>query len=152
MEVLVGHMYLSFNQFRQMKFWTELNDIDNLIDLMKFSSHQIEIAPQEQYCHTKSFHDSISDFFLIDLPLTNIHHTWSNFRAAASCSRIDRNSVTKEWMEKLLKTHLKGLPRLVSDHVSLIIDTNHPKGGPTPFRFENMWFLRKELKQNIQKW
>lgn len=103
-------------------------------------------------CHTNSFHDRTSEFSQIDLPSPNLQHTWSNFRAQASCSRIYRIFVTKEWMEKLSKTHLKGQPRPVSDHVPLMIDINHPKGGPTPFRFENLWLQHKEFKQNIQEW
>lgn len=38
---------------------------------------------------SKCFHNWVSDFALIDLPLSNIKHTWSDFRVNASCSKID---------------------------------------------------------------
>lgn len=46
--------------------------------------------------YTQCFHDWISEFSLIDLPLMNVQHTWSNFRKNTSCSKIDRFFISKE--------------------------------------------------------
>lgn len=103
------HMHLRpFNQYRQ-SGRTELNDIGNLIDApwciggdfneILFSTDRNRTSARHH--RSNSFHEWISDFSLIDLPLPNLQHTWSNFRAEASCSRLDRIFVTKEWMDKL---------------------------------------------------
>lgn len=83
-------------------------------------------------------------FSLIDLPLPNLQFTWSNIQENASCSKLNRVFVTQEWMDKLPKTNLIGLPRPVSDHFPLLVNSSLHKGGPTPFRFENMWFHHKD--------
>lgn len=97
------------------------------------------------------FHRWVSDFSLIDLPLTNLKHTWSNFRTNASCSKLDRIFVSKDW-QSCPKVHLKGIPRVVSDHCPLLLATYGPKWGPMPFRFENMWFQHKSFKESILSW
>lgn len=102
--------------------------------------------------HSDRFHNWISDFSLLDWPMTNLRHTWSNFRINASCSKIDRIFVSKEGLDLNPKVYLKGLPRPVSDHCSLFIATEGPQGGPTPFRFEKMWLQHKTFKDSILSW
>ena len=41
--------------------------------------------------------------------------------------------------------------RCVSDHSSIILTTNPPSWGPSPFCFENMWLEHKSLKNNVFK-
>ena len=44
------------------------------------------------------------------------------------------------------------LVRIESDHFPLVLDTNPVKWGPSPFRFENVWFIHKEFLGNAKKW
>lgn len=55
-------------------------------------------------------------------------------------------------MLKLPTTNLIGLPRPVSDHCPLLINSSLPIGGLTPFGFENMWIRHKDFKPNISSW
>lgn len=131
--------------------WTELDDLDNLIDgpwCIGGDFNEIHYSTNRNgnsrlNRHTQYFHEWISVFSLIDLPVRNLHQTWSNFRENASCGKIDRFFVSPEWLEKVPNTHSKGLPRPVSDHVPLMVDINHPIEGLFPFRFENMWLITK---------
>lgn len=104
--------------------------------LMKASTLWIEKEAQEwMFVPTDSTIGSLIShwfFSLIDLPLTNLRHTWANFRPTASCSKIDRFFVSKEWLERNPSVHLKGLPRPVSDHCPLFLSTEGLNGGPTP--------------------
>lgn len=75
-----------------------------------------------------------------------------NFSSNASCSKIDRIFLSKEWLDRNPKVYLKGLPRPVSDHSPLFLSTEGLQGGPTPFRFENMWLRHKNFKESVLSW
>lgn len=40
----------------------------------------------------------------------------------------------------------------VSDHCPLLLNTDRPKTGPSPFRFENIWLRHSSFEQNIKSW
>ena len=42
--------------------------------------------------------------------------------------------------------------RVVSDHNPVVLDSNPPKWGPSPFRFENMWLEHKGFDKAFEKW
>ncbi|RVW16838.1 hypothetical protein CK203_098160 [Vitis vinifera] len=44
------------------------------------------------------------------------------------------------------------LPRWISDHWTIVLDTNPFKWGPTPFRFENMWLQHPSFKECFSTW
>ena len=41
---------------------------------------------------------------------------------------------------------------MVSDHCPVVLDSNPPKWGPTPFRFENIWLEHKFFGREFVKW
>lgn len=85
------------------EFWTEVDDIGNLIDKpwcvggdfneILFSSDRRDNSRLNGQTHC--FHNWLSVFSLIILPLLNLHHTWSNFRENTSCSKIERFFITR---------------------------------------------------------
>lgn len=101
-----------------------------------------EEFPQPQ---SKEFHEWVTQFALIDNPIKNVQYTWLNFRESAACSKIGWIFTS---MPKPIPRELgTGLPRPVSDHCPLFLDTDRPKTCPTPFRFENMWLRHSSFKQ-----
>lgn len=133
--------------------WPRQSNLRSLVCGRWFS--EILFASDRKGVTTKNFqfecfHDWVSDIALIDLHLTNIKHTRSNFRVNTSCSKIDRVFVSKDWLELHPENHLKGPPRPVSDHSPLLAGTDSLTGGPTPFRLENMWLKHPSFKQSIQ--
>ena len=40
--------------------------------------------------------------------------------------------------------------RAVSDHNPVILDSNPPNWGPSPFRFENMWLDYKDFDKVLK--
>lgn len=102
----------------KLEFWMELNDIGNLIvgpwyiggDFNEILFPSDRKGNSRTNKNLKCFHDWIAEFSLLDLPLTNLQHTWSNFRANASCNKIDRFFISKEWLDKQPKLTLKGCP------------------------------------------
>lgn len=81
-----------------------------------------------------------------------MRHTWSSFRAKASCSKIERLIVSKDWQELNPNVYLKRLLRPLSDHCPLLFTTECLQGVPTPFRSRNMWLKHKSFKAYILSW
>ena len=44
------------------------------------------------------------------------------------------------------------LPRPVSDHCPVLLDSDGIKSGPSPFRFENMWLKFEGFKDLLRGW
>ncbi|RVW60548.1 hypothetical protein CK203_061456 [Vitis vinifera] len=69
----------------------------------------------------RSFAQTVDDLELIDLPMQGGIATWSGGRNNQSWARLDRFLVTQQWLDMF-------------------------SGGPTPFRFENMWLKVDDFK------
>ena len=68
------------------------------------------------------------------------------------CKRLDKFLFTVEWDNFLAKCFQEALLRWTSDHTLVCLVTNPFKRGPTPFRFENMWLMHLEFKDNFSVW
>ena len=84
--------------------------------------------------------------------LWNSLHTWFNFRENLVCSRLDRFLFSCDWGDLYSQVRQEALVRVVSDHCPILLYTNPIKWGPTPFRFENMWFEHPDFKNNFKNW
>ncbi|OVA06217.1 hypothetical protein BVC80_2757g1 [Macleaya cordata] len=79
-------------------------------------------------------------------------------------SRLDRFLISPRFENKFPYLTQTAQPRPTSDHLPLLLDISDPSWGPSPFRFEAMWFQHKgspssilwqklqALKDNIKKW
>ena len=94
----------------------------------------------------------IRDCELLDPPLRNAPFTWSNMQESPVCKRLDRFLYSNEWEHLLPQSLQEVLPRWISDHWTIVLDTNPFKWGPTPFRFENMWLQHPSFKECFSSW
>ena len=94
----------------------------------------------------------IRDCELLDPPLRNAPFTWSNMQESPVCKRLDRFLYSNEWEHLLPQSLQEVLPRWISDHWTIVLDTNPFKWGPTPFRFENMWLQHPSFKECFSTW
>ncbi|RVW62759.1 hypothetical protein CK203_060220 [Vitis vinifera] len=70
-----------------------------------------------------------------------------------SCDRrLDRFLYSNEWERGFLQSIQEALLKLTSDHCPIVLDTNPFVWGPTPFRFENMWLMYFDFKDNLGCW
>lgn len=80
----------------------------------------------------RQFDDFISNTNLVDLPLHGRKYTW--YRSNGSCkSRLDRFLVNNVWLNRWPNSVQRGLPRLVSDHCPITLETRVVDWGPKPF-------------------
>ena len=67
-------------------------------------------------------------------------------------SRIDRFIVTADWENHCNKVTQSCLPRPVSDHFPIMLDSVGVRTGPAPFRFELMWLKYEGFKDLLKGW
>ena len=88
----------------------------------------------------------------MDPPLCNTRFTWSNLQENLVCCRLDRFLYSLGWDGVFPNSRQESLPRVVSDHCPIVLESCPLKWGPTPFRFENMWLEHACFKRNFEEW
>ena len=87
----------------------------------------------------KDFSEFIQDMGLIDLPLHGATYTWTRGEDFLQASRIDRFLISAEWNEFFGVVKQVALPRVLSDHSPLALESGDWTSDPSYFKFENMW-------------
>lgn len=97
-----------------------------------------------------AFDGFIRDSNMLDLPM--IGRKFSRYQPDGKCkSRIDRILVNNNWITVWPSSSLKGLPRTISDHCPLALETKTINWGPKPFRFVNAWCSYPNFLEFVEK-
>lgn len=98
------------------------------------------------------FNDFINDLELVDFNLSGGAYTWFRKNSSQS-SRMDRFLVSADWGDFFSNSVQTCLPRVLSDHVPLILECGGLQRGKSPFRFENMWLKESGFVEWVKsKW
>ena len=100
----------------------------------------------------EEFSDFIEGFNLIDLLLNGGMYSWCNGVANPSMSMIDRVLVFNEWEEHYSDVVQKLMPKPISDHNPLLLETGGMARGKSSFKFENMWLKVPDFVDKVQEW
>ena len=95
------------------------------------------------------FLDFISLHGLMDIPLEGGIFSWSN---CTSASRIDRFLFSPVLAEYFTHFSQKRLPRVLSDHFPILLESWSHRRGRIPFRFENMWLKAEGFLDKVKSW
>ena len=87
----------------------------------------------------RCFIEVLNELGLRDLPLQGGPFTWRGGLNNQCMSRLDKFLVMADWESQFSNVIQSTLPRPVSDHCLVLLDSDGIKSGPSPFRFENMW-------------
>ncbi|KAL4182307.1 hypothetical protein AMTRI_Chr12g241850 [Amborella trichopoda] len=89
---------------------------------------------------------------LLHIPLQGSRYTWSNHAPEPSPSKLDRFLLSLNWEEQFPRSFASALPKPISDHYPIILDTTTIRRGPKPFRFELAWLQKESLSTLIPTW
>jgi hypothetical protein len=99
------------------------------------------------------FSDFIEDLNLVDLPLGGGgRFTWSSGTANPSLSRIDRFLISSDWEDQFPDVVQSMLPRPLSNHHPILLETGKLTGGKCSFKFENMWLKTEGFVDRVKTW
>ena len=100
----------------------------------------------------RRFAEIVNEMGLRDLPLQGGPYTWSGGRNGRSMSRLDRFLVSSDWECQFSNVVQKCLPRPISDHFPILLDSDGVRTGPSPFRFELMWLKFRGFRELLKGW
>jgi hypothetical protein len=85
------------------------------------------------------FNEVIGNLGLLELQLKGRSFTWSNMQSSPLLEQLDWFFTSSNWISDFRNTMVFPLAKIVSDHVTCVvnIDTNIPKARI--FSFENYW-------------
>lgn len=109
-------------------------------------------APPDQW-RLKLFQDFIDNGQLRDLHFQGPQFTWFVIRHGRVFikQRLDRAMGNLSWCTAQPRTQIFHLPKLGSDHRSILLDTQPMEiRAPRPFRFEHFWITHAEFSSLIE--
>ncbi|KAL4198931.1 hypothetical protein AMTRI_Chr03g142470 [Amborella trichopoda] len=128
-------------------WWSELDYVAALLqpisclggdfNVTRWSYERNSLTPISQ--DMRDFADFISRNELIDILLQGNHFTWSNHA-------LPSQNLIASWSHALV------LPKPISDHCPIFLDTNIVRRGSKPFRFELAWLEEASLTTMIPTW
>jgi hypothetical protein len=98
------------------------------------------------------FSEFIFSLGLMDIPLEGLRYTWSNNCENSAMSRIDRFLYISEWEDRYPTVVQRRLPRLLSDHFPIMLESGEFLKGNRPFCFENMWLQAEGFGEMVKGW
>ena len=100
----------------------------------------------------RDFSGFIDKFELVDPLLGGGAFTWSGEEGGSLKARLDRFLFSGDWEDLVSGAMQILLPRLVSDHCSILLDCGGIRTGKSLFRFENMWLRVDGFMDKIKEW
>ena len=100
----------------------------------------------------RRFNEVLNELGLRDLPLQGGPFTWRGGHNNQCTSCLDRFLVSADWESQFSNVIQRTLPRPVSDHCPVLLDSDGIKSEPSPFRFENMWLKFEGFKDLLRGW
>jgi endonuclease/exonuclease/phosphatase family metal-dependent hydrolase len=98
------------------------------------------------------FNCVIDGLNLRELELSGRRYTWVNLLPNPTYEKLDRVLVSTEWELNHPLSTVVALPREISDHTPLIIDSGQPSSSNNAplFKFELVWLLRDGFMEMVK--
>lgn len=123
-----------------------IGDFNSILDARERAGSGWQVSTRE----INEFKYFVEENDLIDVGLQGRKYTW--YKPNGTCkSRIDRALINEKWAELWTDTGLRGLPRSISDHCAMILQTKLEHWGAKPFRFINAWFTHPQFRETVEK-
>lgn len=141
---IIGNIYASNCMLGRRQHWEELlNQMERWTDpWILGGDFNVVLSPDERkggegnVVAMNEFRNFVEEAQLADLPVAGGKFTWTNKRAEAISSRLDRFLVAGAVLENFPNLIQKMLPRMVSDHNPVVLTLDSEDWGPKPFRLD----------------
>ncbi|XP_070003185.1 uncharacterized protein [Nicotiana sylvestris] len=100
----------------------------------------------------RSFSEMIQDLDVMDLPLQGAHYTWSKGDNSLQASRINWFLICPEWNDSFKDVRQIALPKVISDHMPILLESGDLDATPSYFKFENMWLQSEGFIDKLKNW
>ena len=153
-------VYGSVKRSKREMFWEELGALKGLWEgpWCIGGDFNVVLSPNDRNLEgglshpMRRFNEVVNELGLRDLPLQGGPFTWRGGNGNQRMSRLDRFLVSADWESQFSNVIQRTLPRPVSDHCPVMLDSDGIKSGPSPFRFENMWLKFDGFKDLLRGW
>nr|XP_009610448.1 uncharacterized protein LOC104104150 [Nicotiana tomentosiformis]XP_016449348.1 PREDICTED: uncharacterized protein LOC107774363 [Nicotiana tabacum] len=98
------------------------------------------------------FSNFILELGLIDPPLNGVQYTWSRGENFTQASRIDRFLHSTEWGDSFKAVKQLSMPKVISNHKPILLESGDWEPTPSYFKFENMWLQTEGSMDMIKEW
>ncbi|OMO53991.1 reverse transcriptase [Corchorus capsularis] len=138
-------------------FWEELLELKMNYNFPWVLGGEFNVtrSPEEKRGATRNvnamldFSEFIDNAELVDLPMLGGKFTWSSKRDTPSMSRLDRVLFDVCFLNLFSCLHQRCLPRSLSDHNPVIVESSEVDWGPKPFKFCNHWLDHCSFKDLV---
>lgn len=101
----------------------------------------------------KAFRRTLEDCHLKDIGYSRVWFTWERGRLLENIirERIDRGVATNAWIQLFPNYSLRHLPQFLSDHCSLLLETEvgDSRQKLRRFHFEASWILKESCENEV---
>ncbi|PWA99289.1 RNA-directed DNA polymerase, eukaryota, Reverse transcriptase zinc-binding domain protein [Artemisia annua] len=98
----------------------------------------------------QTFNSFIDSSGLKEIMMGGRFFTWMN-KSGSKMSKLDRFLISEEVMDDNTDLKAMVLDRLLSDHSPILLHSQKTDYGPTPFKFFQSWFQRKDFEEVVKK-
>lgn len=98
------------------------------------------------------FCDFVDRNELIDVQMSGVRFTWSNFQERPALSKLDRFLISTNWDDYFSTVSVYVLPRPGSNHSPILLKGGEEirKQGLFPFRFQNIWLMQPGFEELVR--
>lgn len=78
--------------------------------------------------------------------------TWSKEEESIQASGIDKFFISSEWNDTFNNVKQLALPKVISEHISIQLESRYWGTNPSYIKFENMWLSIDGFLHRIMAW
>lgn len=112
-----------------------------------------KIGPSFNIALSNRFNSILARMQLLEISLSDRKFTWSKSVHSPSQALLDRAFCSVDWEAHYPSYHLSSLPRFMSDHTPLILQTSAPVfNTSTTLKFEKTWLAQEGFVELMIGW
>jgi endonuclease/exonuclease/phosphatase family metal-dependent hydrolase len=119
-------------------------------NILRYSSEKNKLFSGNRYCDL--FNWIINSYELREIEMSGEKYTWSNNQAEPTLEKLDRILVNNKWDASFPLSTVRKIPRFVSDHNPLVLDTeNEQVQKVKTFCFETSWIKHPDFLPKMEE-